>query len=69
MSSYGTCDLLERRFGRPITMDDYRDEFFSAADGSRRSAVKRLTRSIETALVEMTINAPDWRVRDVVRRM
>lgn len=60
MSSYGTYDQLQCRFGRPITMDDYRDEFFSVADGSRRSAVKRLTRTIEMALVEMTINAPDW---------
>jgi glycerol-3-phosphate O-acyltransferase/dihydroxyacetone phosphate acyltransferase len=60
MFSYGAHDLLERRFGQPIAMDDYQDEFFSAADGSRRSAVKRLTRTIETALVEMTINAPDW---------
>lgn len=60
MSSYGTYDQLQRRFGRPITMSNYRDEFFSAADGSRKSAVKRLTESIKTALVEMTINASDW---------
>ncbi|KAF8725175.1 hypothetical protein AX14_008302 [Amanita brunnescens Koide BX004] len=57
-SKYRSAVIME--FGRPITMDDYRDEFFSVADGSRRSAVKRLTRTIEMALVEMTINAPDW---------
>ncbi|KAF8625412.1 hypothetical protein AX15_005376 [Amanita polypyramis BW_CC] len=57
-SKYRSAVIME--FGRPITMDSYREEFFSVADGSRRSAVKRLTGVIETALMEMTINAPDW---------
>jgi glycerol-3-phosphate O-acyltransferase / dihydroxyacetone phosphate acyltransferase len=31
-------------------------------EGSRRAAVKLLTRTIEASLVELTINAPDWSV-------
>lgn len=48
------------RFGRPITMDAYKDEFMSGIEGARRAAIKRLTHTIESELVEATINAPDW---------
>ncbi|KAK2463296.1 hypothetical protein APHAL10511_004951 [Amanita phalloides] len=57
-SKYRSAVIME--FGRPITTNAYAEEFFSTTDGARRSAVKRLTRTIEAALVEMTINAPDW---------
>jgi glycerol-3-phosphate O-acyltransferase/dihydroxyacetone phosphate acyltransferase len=48
------------RFGQPITMDAYKKEFLSTAEGTSRAAVKRLTRAIEDELVEATINAADW---------
>lgn len=41
-------------------MDAFVDEFFSDVEGASRTAVKRLTRTIETELVEATVNAPDW---------
>lgn len=48
------------RFGRPITMDEYMEQFLSSEEGASRAAVKRLTRKIQDELVEATINAPDW---------
>jgi len=48
------------RFGHPITMDAYKEQFFSSIDGEPRAAVKRLTRAIENELIETSINAPDW---------
>lgn len=44
-------------------MDAYKEQFFSDVEGAPRAAVKRLTRAIETELLEATINAPDWLVR------
>lgn len=41
-------------------MDEYKQQFFSEEEGASRAAVKRLSRTIETELVEATINAPDW---------
>jgi glycerol-3-phosphate O-acyltransferase / dihydroxyacetone phosphate acyltransferase len=43
-------------------MEAYKEQFLSGVEGSSRAAVKRLTRAIETALLEATINAPDWYV-------
>lgn len=40
----------------------YLDHVLEADEGSRRAAVKLLTRTIEARLVELTINAPDWSV-------
>lgn len=48
------------RFGPPISMEQYKEQFVSDAEGAARAAVKRLTRAIEQQLVETTINAPDW---------
>lgn len=50
------------RFGQPIKLDDYKEQFFSGVEGGPRAAVKRLTAQIEKELVEATINAPDWYV-------
>ncbi|GLB37088.1 putative phosphate acyltransferases [Lyophyllum shimeji] len=47
-------------FGQPITLEAYKEQFFSNVEGAPRAAAKRLTRAIETELVEATINAPDW---------
>ncbi|KAH7888964.1 hypothetical protein F5I97DRAFT_1803842 [Phlebopus sp. FC_14] len=57
-SKYRSDVIME--FGQPISMQDYREQFFSDLEGAPRAAVKRLTRTIELELVEATINAPDW---------
>ena len=57
-SKYRSSVVME--FGHPIPMDEYLQQFFDEAEGSSRAAVKSLTRKIETELVEVTINAPDW---------
>jgi len=41
-------------------MDAYKEQFFSDVEGAPRAAVKRLTRAIESELVEASVNAPDW---------
>lgn len=48
------------RFGRPITMEPFIEQFLSPEEGAARAAVKRLTATIERELVEATINALDW---------
>ena len=50
------------RYGKPITMDEYKKKFFSPEEGAPRAAVKRLTAQLEQQLTEITINAPDWLV-------
>lgn len=47
-------------FGEPVSMDEFKEQFFSGLEGAPRAAAKRLTRAIERELVEATINAPDW---------
>ena len=59
--------LTAFRFGKPITMDAFKEEFCSSSDGAPRAAVKRLTKAIETSLTERTINAPDWDTLYVAR--
>lgn len=48
------------RFGPPINVDQYLEQFLSPEEGAPRAAVKRLTAAIEQQLIEATINAPDW---------
>ncbi|KIP01621.1 hypothetical protein PHLGIDRAFT_38237 [Phlebiopsis gigantea 11061_1 CR5-6] len=57
-SKYRSRVIME--FGEPITMDRFVDQFLSPDEGASRAAVKRLTATIEQALVQATINAPDW---------
>ena len=38
------------------------ERVLEAEEGPRRAAVKLLTHTIETRLMELTINAPDWSV-------
>lgn len=57
-SKYRSDVVVE--FGKPISMDAYKEQFYSEAEGEARLAVKRLTADIERELVEATINAPDW---------
>ncbi|KAH8077503.1 glycerol-3-phosphate-acyltransferase [Cristinia sonorae] len=57
-SKYRSNVIME--FGKPITMDQYKEEFMSSDEKAPRAAVKRLTAQIEKGLIESTINAPDW---------
>lgn len=52
--------ILSNRFGRPIKMDPFKEQFFSSQEGAARAAVKRLTKAIEEELTEATVNAPNW---------
>ena len=56
--------FLAFRFGRPISVETYKEQFFSEDEGAPRAAVKRLTRAIEGELVETSINAPNWYVKE-----
>ncbi|TFK74279.1 glycerol-3-phosphate-acyltransferase [Pluteus cervinus] len=57
-SKYRSGVIME--FGQPITLEAYKEQFFSDVEGAPRAAVKRLTAEIERELFEATINAPDW---------
>ncbi|TRM70169.1 hypothetical protein BD626DRAFT_544644 [Schizophyllum amplum] len=57
-SKYRSCVIIE--FGKPITMDPYKDQFLSPTEGASRAAVKRVTHQLASQLFEMTVNAPDW---------
>lgn len=48
-------------------MDAYKEQFLSGVEGASRAAVKRLTRAIESELLEATINAPDWYVTSLYK--
>ncbi|KAJ3886996.1 glycerol-3-phosphate-acyltransferase [Lentinula edodes] len=48
------------RFGQPISIDPYKEQFFSDTEGASRAAAKRLSHDIETELTKHTVNAPDW---------
>lgn len=41
-------------------MDAFLEQFLSNSEDAPRTAVKRLTSTIERELVESTVNAPDW---------
>lgn len=47
-------------FGRPISVDEYIDEYMSGDEDKMRSAAKRLTKRVLSEWLEITINAPDW---------
>lgn len=47
-------------YGKPITMDDFEDDFMSLEEGVSKQAVKRLTKRLELEMMKMSINAPDW---------
>ncbi|KAF8549758.1 hypothetical protein OG21DRAFT_1514834 [Imleria badia] len=64
-SKYRSYVIME--FGPPISMEQYKEQFVSDAEGAARAAVKRLTRAIEQQLIETTINAPDWNTLYVAR--
>jgi 1-acyl-sn-glycerol-3-phosphate acyltransferase len=57
-SKYRSNVIME--FGSPIPVNSYLDQFQNSDEESRRAAVKLLTRAVQSQLVELTINAPDW---------
>ncbi|CAA7263179.1 unnamed protein product [Cyclocybe aegerita] len=57
-SKYRSAVIME--FGGPISLDEYKEQFFSGEEGAPRLAVKRLTHAIERELVGASINASDW---------
>ena len=42
-----SAPLTAFRFGKPITMDAYKEEFCSSSEGAPRAAVKRLTKAFD----------------------
>ena len=46
------------RYGEPIAIDDIGPALLADDDAREREAVRSLTTRLETALVELTINAP-----------
>ncbi|KAJ3859253.1 glycerol-3-phosphate-acyltransferase [Lentinula novae-zelandiae] len=58
-SFHSNCRCLPR-FGQPISIDPYKEQFFSDNEGAPRAAAKRLSHDIETELTKHTVNAPDW---------
>ena len=61
--------LLLIRFGRPISASEYQEQFLSEGEGAARAAVKRMSRKIESELIETTINSPDWYVPSRTSRL
>ncbi|KAF7790728.1 hypothetical protein EIP86_001684 [Pleurotus ostreatoroseus] len=59
-SKYRSQVIME--FSKPIMAEDFLESFTSDAEGEPRATAKHLTATIERALVETTINAPDWQV-------
>ncbi|KAG2015521.1 glycerol-3-phosphate O-acyltransferase, variant 2 [Coprinopsis cinerea AmutBmut pab1-1] len=57
-SKYRSSVVVE--YGKPISAADFKEQFLSTEENAPRSAVKCLTRTLESELVESTINAPDW---------
>ena len=50
------------RFGKPISIKSYEDEFLSTEQEKLRVVAKRLTAEIECEMIKLTINARDWQV-------
>lgn len=48
------------RFGKPITMGEYEADFLSPDEGAARTCAKALTKQIQSQIMSLTINAPDW---------
>lgn len=47
-------------YGRPISLSRFKAQFLSGKEGDARLAVKALTHAIEQAMIELTVNAPNW---------
>ncbi|KAF8608633.1 hypothetical protein BDV93DRAFT_518712 [Ceratobasidium sp. AG-I] len=47
-------------FGKPITMAEYEAEFLSSDEAVARTCAKAVTKRIQSQIISLTINAPDW---------
>jgi glycerol-3-phosphate O-acyltransferase / dihydroxyacetone phosphate acyltransferase len=59
---WGQLTFCIHRFGDPINTASSLGQILDGDESSQRASVKLLTRTIESRLVELTINAPDWSV-------
>jgi glycerol-3-phosphate O-acyltransferase/dihydroxyacetone phosphate acyltransferase len=57
-SKYRSSAVIE--YGPAIHVSDFKAQFLSGKEGESRAAVKKLTHRIEQAMIELTINAPNW---------
>jgi glycerol-3-phosphate O-acyltransferase / dihydroxyacetone phosphate acyltransferase len=57
-TKYRSSAVIE--YGRPIPVSKFKEQFLSTKEGEPRLAVKALTHEIEKAMIELTINAPNW---------
>ncbi|KAG9086983.1 hypothetical protein FRC07_012939, partial [Ceratobasidium sp. 392] len=57
-SKYRSSAIIE--FGKPISVSQFEAEFLSAEEGTARTCAKALTKQIQTQMLSLTINAPDW---------
>ncbi|TDL20309.1 acyltransferase [Rickenella mellea] len=48
------------KYGKPIFVANYAEQFLPDVDGERRAAVKRLCHSVEDGMVSLSVNAPNW---------
>ncbi|EJU02899.1 glycerol-3-phosphate acyltransferase [Dacryopinax primogenitus] len=64
-SKYRSAVIL--RFGKALTMDAYMDAYTSPSEGAGRAATKHLTHALQRAMIEMSVNAPDWETLNAAR--
>ncbi|KAG8812462.1 hypothetical protein FRB91_011427 [Serendipita sp. 411] len=57
-SKYRSSAVIE--YGPPIHLTDLKQNFLSDSEAETRAAVKSLTHAIEKAMIELTVNAPNW---------
>lgn len=57
-TKYRSSAVIE--YGRPISLSRFKAQFLSGKEGDARLAVKALTHAIEQAMIELTVNAPNW---------
>ncbi|QRV79144.1 acyltransferase [Ceratobasidium sp. AG-Ba] len=57
-SKYRSSAVVE--FGKPITVAQFEADFLSTEDGAARTCAKALTKQIQSQMLSLTINAPDW---------
>ncbi|KAG9096597.1 hypothetical protein FS749_008147 [Ceratobasidium sp. UAMH 11750] len=57
-SKYRSSAIIE--FGKPISVSRFESEFLSTQEGAARTCAKALTKQIQSQMLSLTINAPDW---------
>ncbi|KAG8743994.1 hypothetical protein FRC12_014918, partial [Ceratobasidium sp. 428] len=57
-SKYRSSAIIE--FGKPINVAQFESGFLSEEEGAARACAKALTKQIQSQMLSLTINAPDW---------